>query len=888
MNNIEKHPWPFHILSKAILIIILSLASCDLVEDALPDDDPTLPNITLLNGEWLMIDGNNDNAIGMKISVSNGSSTVLDPAATSFNAGVTNWKSINPIDKDLFEHQELGSDGNYYSATIKLINDDEIEINVEASGSGNFQRWIRVSADHEYVKLQGVWVIVNASGTNIIEVKGSAGRVVVSSGSSFSEGDIIWKNIESDGTSTFTFLILGSDGNYTSATITIISENEIEIIVGSGDPEKYGRFDGSLDLSKIQGAWTRVESNNPASDFMQVNVVDNQATVVDKAQSGFNVGDVKWKDISPTTEGKFTHKELGSDGQYYDATISMVNDSTLEIVVVSSGAGNAQKWVRNPPPRTVELDCKINSETTLTNGPAEVDYRVKTGCVVDITAPLIIEPGVVIEFEENAGLGIYDNGSIKAAGTSGNPIIFRGVNPVKGYWRGIHIETNSMNNRFEYVSVRDAGSNYVYCCNDIASVFIKDGLFAIENSTIENGGAKGLYVNNNAELSSFSNVTITTHDDYPLSLSMERAGELDGLNSDFSGNEEDFIEIHDRSVSNETTIEAANIPYLIDDVVDITEGLTILEGAELVMRENAGLGVYDNGYLNIQGAPNNYVTIRGFEAIQGYWRGIHMETSSVNNKILYAQISDAGSNYVYCCNNVATIFLKSGTATIGNSIIDNGASYGVATGINFEFSSFYGNSILGHKDYPMYIHAENVNSLDPTDSFSGNDKDFVAIYNSNIDDDIYWPWINVPYLIEKNTVIDITARVTIEPDTEIAFDENAGLGVYDGGILNAEGTDNSNIIFRGKSDVVGFWRGIHIETNSQDNILDHCQILNAGSNYVYCCNGKAAVFAKAGQLSLTNSVMSKSGGCGLLIKAGATVTESGNTFSENTDGNICN
>jgi hypothetical protein len=46
MNNIEKHPWPFHILSKAILIIILSLASCDLVEDALPDDDPTLPNIS--------------------------------------------------------------------------------------------------------------------------------------------------------------------------------------------------------------------------------------------------------------------------------------------------------------------------------------------------------------------------------------------------------------------------------------------------------------------------------------------------------------------------------------------------------------------------------------------------------------------------------------------------------------------------------------------------------------------------------------------------------------------------------------------------------------------------------------------------------------------------
>lgn len=886
MNNIEKHPWPFHILSKAILIIILSLASCDLVEDALPDDDPTLPNITLLNGEWLMIDGNNDNAIGMKISVSNGSSTVLDPAATSFNAGVTNWKSINPIDKDLFEHQELGSDGNYYSATIKLINDDEIEINVEASGSGNFQKWIRVSGDNEYVKLQGVWVIVNASGTYIIEVKGSAGRVVVSSGSSFSEGDIIWKDIESDGTSTFTFLILGSDGNYSSATITIISEDEIEIIVGSGDPEKYGRFDGSLDLSKIQGAWTRVESNNPAADYMQVTVVDDQATVVDKAQSNFNVGDVKWKDISSTTEGKFTHKELGSDGQYYDATISMVNDSTLEIIVVSSGAGNAQKWVRNPPTRTIELGCKINLETTLTNGPAEVDYRVS--CVVDITEPLTIEPGVVIEFENNAGLGIYDNGSINAVGTADKPIILKGLNGTKGSWRGIHIETNSLNNRFEFVTVQDAGSNYVYCCNDIASVFIKDGQFSIENSTIENGAGIGIYVHQKAEITGFFGVTITTHDKYPLSLSIEGAGYLDGLKSDYTGNEKDYIEIRKSSAEKLVGIRETNVPFLISDVIDIKEGFILYEGVEMVMRENAGLGVYDNAYFRTEGKEANPVIIRGFENVSGYWRGIHIETSNLNNSFHYTQISDAGGDYVYCCNPAASIFYKSGIGSITNTTISNGKSYGIYAGKSFEFDRYANNTVTTHREYPMYIAAERIGELDGMGSdYTGNTKDFVAIFNSDVDNAINWNKTNVPYLIDDG-VIDIKDRVDLEKGTEIVFAENAGLGIYDNGIFNAVGTSGENIIFRGKNNVVGFWRGIHLETNSQDNILDHCQILNAGSNYVYCCNGKAAVFAKAGQLSLTNSVMSKSGGCGLLIKAGATVTESGNTFSENTDGNICN
>jgi hypothetical protein len=203
-------------------------------------------------------------------------------------------------------------------------------------------------------------------------------------------------------------------------------------------------------------------------------------------------------------------------------------------------------------------------------------------------------------------------------------------------------------------------------------------------------------------------VTITTHDDYPMRSSLQGAADLDGLNSDLSGNSDDYIDIMDNSVINPMTIGEINVPLLISDVIDITNELTILEGTEIVIRENAGLGVYDNGILKIQGTDSRNVIIRGYESVAGYWRGIHIESSSLNNIIDYAEISDAGSNYVYCCNDAASIFYKAGYASITNTKISNGKSYGIYAGKNFYFDEFANNTITTHEKAPMYIAAERI------------------------------------------------------------------------------------------------------------------------------------------------------------------------------------
>lgn len=662
--------------------------------------------------------------------------------------------------------------------------------------------------------------------------------------------------------------------------------------------DSFGGIGKTADISKLEGDWIRVESNNPGSDFMKVRMAGTSGSITDKAGSGFAVGDTKWDIITGGDEKDvFPYQELGSDYNYYDAVITLVSEDEISISVGSSGAGNAQKWVRDDgsiaPTVGETLDCSgFNVARTLVNGTADVDYIVPNGCILDVTAALTIEPGTVIEFEENAGIGVYGQGTINAVGTADKQIILRGTQNVSGYWRGLHVETKSISNRLESVTIKNAGSNYVYCCNELATVFVKGGKLAFKDVTITDGESYGIYANTDAEFPTYENVTISTHKSGAMYLAPVVLQYLDGNGSDYTGNEQDYIRVLAGNVNEAITLPANNVPYLFDGgVIDITDALTIEAGAELVMSENAGLGVYDNGSLKIQGTSSNPVSIRGREIIAGYWRGIHIETNSLSNDFQYVNISEAGSNYVYCCNVKASVFLKGGKLAIANSNISNGSEYGLYANASAEIRSFLSNTITTHGETPLYLAPERAGELDGVESdFSGNaaGKDFIKVLDGSINNSTNWKKANVPYLIETAAVIDVKQPLTIEPGTEITFGPDAGLGIYDQGSINAIGTASAPIIFNSKENVQGFWRGVHVETNSIDNEFAYVTVDNAGSNYVYCCNDKAGLILKGGQMVVSNSTFKNSGGCGITVKSSGNLTESNNTFNNNAEGDLCN
>ena len=157
---------------------------------------------------------------------------------------------------------------------------------------------------------------------------------------------------------------------------------------------------GGEGCEEIHGNWVRVRSNNPENDGMELIATGTEGTIL-VGRGNFSVGDIKWKDISGGG-GNFTHQELGSDGAYYSASMELIAD-TIYITVNSSGSGNEQKWVRKesytdpgPSAETQTLDCNsFGTAQTLVNGPAAVDYLIPSGCVLDVTDALTIEPGTV-------------------------------------------------------------------------------------------------------------------------------------------------------------------------------------------------------------------------------------------------------------------------------------------------------------------------------------------------------------------------------------------------------------------------------------------------------------------------------------------------------------
>ena len=318
-----------------------------------------------------------------------------------------------------------------------------------------------------------------------------------------------------------------------------------------------------------------------------------------------------------------------------------------------------------------KLPCKIENDMVLVNTRMEVDYFID--CVLDLTAKLTIEPGVIIEFGENAGLGVYDQGKLQIEGNENEQVVLRGAYKTAGYWRGIHIENDS---KLEHAIIQHAGSNYVYCCREPSSIFARQCNLEITNTKIESGSGCGIFVGNDLNLTT-DQLTILNHE---------------GEDYCYSG-PETITQKQDQPRVLKNSPRPVDYKVREGVVVDVTSTLTIEPGVVIEFGEDAGLGVYDQGSLQVLGNAGDKVILRGEQPQAGYWRGIHLESDS---RIEHAIIQHTGSSYVYCCFDPAAIFLRKGNFTIKNTDINSSTGCGIyqrsSATLEVDNNSFYNNS----------------------------------------------------------------------------------------------------------------------------------------------------------------------------------------------------
>jgi hypothetical protein len=520
---------------------------------------------------------------------------------------------------------------------------------------------------------------------------------------------------------------------------------------------------------------------------------------------------------------------------------------------------------------TIELGCNSLNETqTLKNGANDVDYIVS--CGITINADITVEEGTVIAFEEGTWLTI-SSGSLKAKGTPEDPIIFRGVNEVTGFWYGIYYESNTLENELEHVTIKDAGF-----AEDDASLELREGRLKLSNLRIENGASNGFRLYDGARLSTFNNIQITSHEGSPIVTTIDQVGALNNEGCDFSGNELDYIYISGNQIDEAVDFRKQSVPYYLSNKgeINVNDEINIDPGVDFIMASNAGIYVRETGVLKADGQATDNITIKGEIEQSGYWRGIRIESNNAQNSLNHVEIQHTGSNRVGISGR-ASLVLADGQASVKNLTITNGAENGIRIWEGFDLVEYSNIQISSHEKHPIFCDLVNVSDLDGLGSdYTGNTVNAILLRSggssSTITKQVTMPKNNIPYQLKGR--YNIQSLLTIEPGCTLNFESDGALLIQGGGALNASSNASDPIVFQGTNQgVSNFWRGIAYTTNSLDNKLEHFIVDGAGSGRVAQNWGDNAVLVRNGaRIEIKNGLIKNIDGCGIAYTDDVNIT----------------
>lgn len=547
-----------------------------------------------------------------------------------------------------------------------------------------------------------------------------------------------------------------------------------------------------------------------------------------------------------------------------------------------------------------------------------IDYVVQCAISIKGNALLTIEPGVVIAFEgEDSGLFTSEGGGLKAVGTSANTIRFLGTSDNKGVWKGIYFGSNHPENRLENVLVMHAGRSASGQSGEKGAVQLsrdEDSSAAIVDCTITDNNGYGLFCTDKSDLKAFSGNIISGNEEAPVALFFNQIGVLDA-SSDYQGNGKSYIEVRENDLEDDmVNMSLLNIPYRfveskrynIKNALNIEAGNTLefVNGAGFRLGEQASDCANTTGSLNASGTLENRIRFKGVTPGKGTWLGIGFNSSSVNNKLLYCDIQGAGSDGIYNASEfAANITMQCNSrVTIQNSTISDSGGFGIyMLDDDAELENFEQNAIVDNELAPIWMHLPQVDQLDAATSYAeGNGRQYIQVEGDAItENDLIIKKLEVPYRIEteksgRETYVE--KAVIVEPGTILEFDTGAGLVLGSPGVdcipktgsLSAVGTAEEPIIFRGAIEGQGAWLGIGINSGTIANQFSYCEISGGGSEQMYNAGGQGNIVIHcSGSLTVENCTIKDSGGWGIdFVQGGNSLSQTGNTFSNNASGNV--
>ncbi|MGO2358069.1 hypothetical protein [Mesonia sp.] len=336
------------------------------------------------------------------------------------------------------------------------------------------------------------------------------------------------------------------------------------------------------------------------------------------------------------------------------------------------------------------LECNYFSEhsnAVLKDNPeAPIDYIIT--CITRIDGKLTIEPGVVIAFEQDAGLDFKSKSSFKMKGTAEKPIILTGKEKIKGFWWGVRTESTSITNTMDYVTIDYAGGGSkagLVINNEKSSV-------TLEHCTFSNSKNYGMITYKGVD-KDVQNIVMNncnfTKNKIPVHSDASRLRLFNGSNK-FAGNDKDYIHLEGGTMRGDATWAKLDVPYFLQNNFTIKEGVfTVAPGTEVIMSSQKWIHISEEASLIMVGTAEKPITIRGERDVAGFWQQINVKSSSPLNEIGHVIIENAGRTTKK--PNGAVFFERSRFLNIHDVVFRNCFEYGItvqdATRSNLKYAN---------------------------------------------------------------------------------------------------------------------------------------------------------------------------------------------------------
>jgi hypothetical protein len=483
---------------------------------------------------------------------------------------------------------------------------------------------------------------------------------------------------------------------------------------------------------------------------------------------------------------------------------------------------------------------------------------------------ITIEPGTVIIANANTSIAFGDDGAGKAPilhadGTAEKPIRFCGATSQPGFWAGIRLFVEKQSS-LQHVLISDAGAN--------GSALTVDGPASLVDVQLRNSGGDGLTAS--AIGPNSSGLVVEGATGNAVVLKSPQAVDAFPTTSKFIANKLNRAMLTFDIVDKSTTFANLGIPYYQKSPgmrYQADAVITFAAGVEYRFSSTASIDIgwnNSNPELQLNGTEAAPIVFRGDEDQKGFWNGILIEgaikpASSLN----YVRIQHAGGS------NTPPLKLLT-PVTLNNVTLQ--ANKGPA---DFRVAPTNGSQkliISGSDGSPLQIELATLPSLPKDSVFTGNATDVIELLTSSrIAGTVTIANPGVPFLLKGNAIFagnDVTlaagVRVLVAAGVGVTVGEN-----YQPGKLSTAGTADQPVIFRGKEDTKGFWKGIRYQSYADAaSKLDHVELHGAG----------VTTYAP---ITITNSSFSGSPGFGIARPASITSDYTAtNTFSDNTSGDV--